>query len=285
MKTTLDKSIYTSLAEEIGKQYKTHPATTAIALGGSQTSHSNDGYSDIDLYVYIIEKIPLNFREQIVQKIGASKKDLDLTFWDNGDEWIDKNTGIEVDVMYWDKTWIEDQIDRVLIHYKANLGYTTCFWHTVLNSKILFDRQGWFAKLQAKYSQSYPDKLRTAIIAKNHPVLRNVIPSYYNQIKKALERSDLISVNHRIAALLASYFDVLFAINYLTNPGEKKILSYAIEHCTILPRDLSTQIEDLLRCPGAHVDSLLNKLNTLLDNLDEILIKEGFDPRKTLELN
>lgn len=51
------------------------------------------------------------------------------------------------------------------------------------------------------------------IVALNHPVLRDVIPSYYAQIEKAVGRGDLVSVNHRLAALLASYFDTVFAVN------------------------------------------------------------------------
>ena len=112
------------------------------------------------------------------------------------------------------------------------MGYSTCFWHTVLNSKTLFDRDGWFANLQMKCDQPFPEPLKRAIITKNHPVLRTVIPSYYAQIKKAVDRSDLISINHRVAALLASYFDVLFALNTVLHPGEKKLLRWASNLCT-----------------------------------------------------
>ncbi|MCK4446531.1 MAG: DUF4037 domain-containing protein [Candidatus Marinimicrobia bacterium] len=279
-----DNFEYVNLANKISEQFKIHSAVEAIALGGSQTSNSVDNCSDVDLYIYTNEIIPLDFRNKIVQKFGSIRTDLNLTFWDLGDEWLDKKTGVEVDVIYWDKTWIEEQIDRVLISHQASVGYTTCFWHTVSNSKILFDRRGWFSELQNKCLQPYPKKLRNSIIAKNHPVLRNVIPSYRNQVKKAIERDDFISVNHRIAALLASYFDILFAINHLTNPGEKKILSYALERCTKLPKDLSTQIKDVLQSSGASIDILLSKLDLLLDSLDEILVEEGIDPTKTLAL-
>ena len=211
-----------NLAIKIANQFTHFPYVEAIALGGSQTSDILDEKSDIDLYIYTKEAPPLEKRLEIVNKLGASKADMNLTFWETGDEWFDLETGIEVDVMFWSPQWIEEQLNRVLIQHQASMGYTTCFWRTVKNSRILFDRDDWFAKLQEKSQRLYPPQLKRAIIAKNHPILRNVIPAYYNQIKKALERNDLISVNHRMAAFFSSYFDILFAINEILHPGEKK---------------------------------------------------------------
>lgn len=278
-------SEYLILANKIAEQFKTITCVEAIALGGSQASGSLDKHSDIDLYIYSNEIIPLCTRQAIVDKLGASKADLNLTFWDIGDAWFDLETGIEVDIIYWDQSWIEDQLERVLASHQASMGYSTCFWHTVLNSKILFDRQGWFAKLQIKCNQPYPEQLKQAVIAKNHPVLRTVIPSYYVQIKKAINRQDLISINHRLAALLASYFDVLFALNSVTNPGEKKVLKFVLAQCSKAPMDLQRQVEDILQSAGIGDEVLLHQLDELLDSLDDLLTKEGFDPDRTLLLD
>jgi hypothetical protein len=146
-----------------------------------------------------------------------------MTFWGPGDEWHDAATGIEVDVIYFDASWMEGQVNRVLRDHQASLGYTTCFCHTVRQSQIFFDQHGWFAALQNQCNQEYPEPLRRNIIAFNHPVLRNVIPSYMNQLVKAVQRRDMISINHRLAGLLASYFDILFAIKRIFHPGEKSL--------------------------------------------------------------
>ena len=164
------RSGHLTLAKKVVEQFQSMPGVEAIALGGSQTRGSMDEHSDIDLYIYSSEIIPLTKRQALVEKLGARNADMNLTFWDLGDEWFDLETGIEIDVMYWDPVWIEDQLNRVLVLHQANRGYTTCFWHTVLNSEIMFDRHGWFGYLQEKCKQPYPEELKWAILAKNHPV-------------------------------------------------------------------------------------------------------------------
>jgi predicted nucleotidyltransferase len=266
---------HTKLAQTIAKRFKSYPQVEAIALGGSLTSGNIDHYSDIDLYIYTTKEVPVVDRKKIVDELGASRQDLGLTFWDSGDEWFHGETGIEVDIIFWDPKWIEEQIDRVVIEHQASVGYTTCFWHTIKNSKILFDRKGWFTGLQGKSDTPYPVPLKANIIAKNFPILRDVIPSYYYQIKKAIDRDDKISINHRVAAFLASYFDVLFALNEVTNPGEKKILPYALDHCSKLPPDMSSQIDELLFASSANPAGLLAKLDELIEGFERLMDAES----------
>ena len=262
------------LAQKVADKFEQLPESKAIALGGSRVKANSDRISDIDIYVFLDKDIDLDKRYKIAVDFGTLKQDIGLTFWDSGDEWIDRETGIEVDIMYWHRSWIESKLDDLFKHHKAQLGYTTCFWYTILNLQILFDPTEWLEKFQKKYCQPYPRPLKEAIIAKNHPVLREIIPSYYEQIKKAVQRRDLISINHRISALLASYFDVLFALNELIHPGEKKILSFAMQHCKKLPNNFKKNIEDLFNEPEFGWDRLLSKLDHLLDNLDKLIDKE-----------
>ena len=277
-----NNSVYLSLANKISEQFKKIDGVEAIALGGSQTSGTLDKHSDIDLYVYLSREIPLTERQEIVKKLGTSRADLNLTFWDLGDEWFDLDTGIEVDIIYWDKSWIEEQLQRLVFSHQACMGYSTCFWQTVLDSKILFDRQGWFAQLQNKYNIAYPEQLKEAIISKNHPVLRDVIPSYYYQIKKAIDRRDLISINHRLAALFASYFDVLYALNKVLNPGEKKVLPYVLENCAKKPENLQQQLDEMLQSAARGDKILLNQLDLFLDALDELLAADKISIQKAI---
>jgi predicted nucleotidyltransferase len=271
-----------TLARRVADLFRTLPDVEAMALAGSQVAEEVDPSSDIDLYVYTTAQIPLRDRAAIVERLGARRSDLNLRFWDLGDEWVDAGTGIEVDVMYWDTAWIEGQLGRVLIECQASMGYSTCHWYTVRNSMVLYDRSGWLRRLKEKSAVSYPEALRRAIVAKNHPVLRRVIPSYLGQIKKAKQRNDAVSLNHRVAALLASYFDVLFALNRVLHPGEKRLLQKAAEHCAKVPPGMVQQVEDVLRATSTADESLVARVAALLDGLDELLLEEGFDPDTSL---
>ena len=109
----------------------------------------------------------------------------------------------------------------------------------VVSSLIATD---WLHQLQAEARQPYPEELRRAIVAKNHPILRAMSSSYLQQIEIAVQREDFVSINHRTAALLASYFDILFALNRLPHPGEKRLLHYAEALCAQRPPLMRQQI-------------------------------------------
>jgi len=266
------RNLYLSLAHKIADFFAELPQVEAIALGGSLSSGQPDAASDIDLYVYTNVEIALGERRSIVERSGgASETSLGMTFWGPGDEWYDASTGIEVDIVYFEATWMEDQIERVLTRNQASLGYTTCLWHTVQQGLILFDRSGWLGGLQHKSQQAYPEALRQNIIALNYPVLRQVIPSYMKQIEKAVKRRDLVSINHRLAAMLASYFDILFAVNRVLHPGEKRLVEIATACCQRLPVDMAADIEAILQSATSGDERLLERIARLLDHLDPLL--------------
>jgi hypothetical protein len=123
----------------------------------------------------------------------------------------------------------------------------------------------------------YPEELRRAIVARNAPVLRRIHSSYLRQLAAASQRRDLVAVNHRLAALLASYFDVLFALNRQPHPGEKRLLAYAEAICPQRPAELAARIEDLLITSAAsrEVNRVVTLANGLIDELELLLSEAG----------
>ena len=124
-------------------------------------------------------------------------------------------------------------------------GYTTCMWHNLITSRILFDRNGKLTQLQKKYQIPYPKKLKENIVANNRKLLSGMLPSFDTQIRKAENRGDLVSVNHRVTEFLASYFDILFALNEMTHPGEKRMQQICAAECRILPEHFNENLNRL----------------------------------------
>jgi predicted nucleotidyltransferase len=263
--------------QRIAERFAQLPQVIAVALGGSLTGGSGDARSDFDLYIYS-DGVPLADRARIARELAdpARPVEIDNPYWGPEDAWTERATGTKADLIFWSPGWIEDQLDRVLVRCEAWIGYSTCFWHTVLHSVPYFERGGWFKALHQRADQPYPEALRRDVLIKNYPVLRRAIPSYRNQIELAIQRHDRISLNHRLAALLASYFDVIFAVNRIPNPGEKRLIERTQQLCTTLPDGWDQHVEAML-CSAARPWNALDTLkhvDTLLDQLDRLLMAE-----------
>jgi len=253
------------IPQSIAARFAAFPQVAAIALAGSEGGGEPDALSDIDLYVYTSAGIPPEARAAIARDF-ATRMEIDNRFWEPGDEWIERTSGRGIDIMYRSPAWIADQLARVLVRHEASVGYSTCFWWNVLHSQALHDREGWYAGLQQTARQPYPTELQRAIIAKNFPILRGNISSYRRQIESAIRRGDLVSVQHRLTAFLASYWDIVFAVNAVPHPGEKRLAEHARRLCSRLPDDWEKALAAVLATPS------LANLDRLADGLDLLLI-------------
>jgi hypothetical protein len=263
-----------TLAKQIAAAYAGLPDVQAVAVAGSQTTGYAEPESDIDLYVYSDVAVPIAERQRI-SSANAARYEVDNQFWESGDEWIDRHTGIKADVMFRSRVWMEEQIERLLVRHEASVGYSTCFWHNLLVSQALFDRQGWFAELQERAVVPYPEELRRAIVAKNFPILNRVLSAYTHQIEHAVRRGDVVSINHRVAAFLASYFDILFAVNKMPHPGEKRLLTLATTLCRRCPEGMQHQVKELLQAAGDCHPDVMDRAVELAAGLEMLLRQEG----------
>lgn len=265
------------LAQKIARRYAQLPEVEAVAVAGSQATGQHSAGSDIDIYIYIQQDLPAEKRRAIANEFAPHVEIVD--YWGPGVEWDDPETGVHIDTVYFPVAFIQDQVDRVMDRHEAWVGYSTSFWHTVRVSHPLFDREGWFARLQAKAAQPYPEAMVSAIIKQNYPLLRDSFSSYRRQIEKAASREDYVSLNHRTAGLLASYFDILFAINRLPHPGEKRLMALAETLCPKRPANMRAEIDALLQAAVSAPDQCVSCVNTLVNSLDAVLSAEGLKPR------
>ena len=219
------------LFEEIGSLLQVE----AVALGGSRATGRYDEKSDYDVYVYINSSIDEKKRRDILEKY-CKYMEIGNSFWELEDD-VTLNNGIDMDIIYRNMKDFEDVVSSVVIDGVPWNGYTTCMWHNLITSKIVIDKNGKLTDLQKKYRIPYPKN--------NLKLLNGMLPSFDMQIKKAENRGDLVSVNHRVAEFLASYFDIIFALNEMTHPGEKRMQSICSEECKILPNNFDENLNRL----------------------------------------
>ena len=241
------------------------PQVEAIALGGSRAGAVYDEASDYDVYLYCTAPIDTETRRSILSRY-CFLTELGNHFWEYEDNCILEG-GVEMDILYRDLDNFCADVASVVEQCQPRNGYTTCMWHNLLTCKILFDRFGRLAAAKQRFDVPYPSALKKDIIARNRKLLQGTLPAYDAQIQKAIKRGDFVSINHRTAAFLESYFDLLFALNEKTHPGEKRLVKLCREICPILPErfeeNLNTLFSHLFTTPEKVSDDLTRILGAL----------------------
>lgn len=258
---------------QLVNEFKRLNEVVAIVLAGSCASGRKDSYSDIDIDIIIDKEISIKKREGIAKKF-SDLMEINNTFWGPSDEFIIRNSSITVDIAYFEYEWLVDQLRDVVDNHVAHIGYTTCFWNNVISSSIVYDRDNKFKDLQEKYTIPYPEELKINIIKNNYPILKNNFSAYYNQIEKAINRNDIVNINNRISAFLDSYFDIIFAINEIPHPGEKRLLSIVEKSCEKLPVDFESNIKKLFDSISKCDISILSNIDNIVKQLEVILKDE-----------
>ena len=205
----------------------------ALALGGSRAGQHFDQDSDYDVYVYLSAPLEPAIRQEILSKY-CSYMEIGNQFWELEDDCV-LNNGIEIELIYRSLDDFDQDLQTVVLEHQAQNSYTTCMWYNLVHSKILYDRDGRYTALQSKYSLPYPAELKRNIISKQLLLLDQAMPAFSRQI----------------------------------NPGEKRMLQYAKENCSSMPRDFEANIQDYfqhLYQPDQQQKAVL-ALDSLLDNL------------------
>ena len=237
----------------------------ALALGGSRAGEQFDEASDYDVYLYCKGPISEEIRREILSRYCCIME-IGNHFWEYEDN-CRLNNGVDIDILYRDLDEFADGVAEVVERFQPHNGYTTCMWHNLLTCKIVYDRDGRLARAKERFSVPYPPRLKKNILDRSWKLLHAAMPAYEGQIAKALKRGDQVSVNHRTAAFLESYFDFLLALNEVTHPGEKRLVQLCRERCRLLPEgfeeNLSRLFQDLFNAPdrvGGDLTAILAAL-------------------------
>ena len=247
-----------------------------MALGGSLAAGQADELSDIDLYVFTKGDIPVETRAALIEP-RASQVQLDNRFWETEDYWLEKDSGVKVEAIYRDPEWLETYLHNLLEKNQVE-GYSTALWHSIVVSRSLFDRAGWFASLQETANAPYPDALAKKLIDENFVKLRGSMAALPKQIRASVEREDWRTVLHDVHVLLDCYFTVLFALNRVPHPGGKRQLVHA-EKLALTPENMLEDLNDLV--VGLEPNHVVAKVDKLVDRLENLLSEQGQLPEKS----
>lgn len=251
--------------ETLWHEFANLPEVTAIALGGSRAGENYDEKSDYDLYLYCTKLPSETVRREILERT-CSYMEIGNAFWELEDDCTLKD-GIDIDILYRDMESFQESLSFVVEKGNACNGYTTCMWHNLLNSKILYDAEGKLSDMKKRFTVPYPAQLKANIIDRNWKLLHGYLPSYDGQVKKAALRNDFVAVNHRVAAFMESYFDIIFALNEMTHPGEKREVQLAKQNAHILPERFEENIEDLFKSLYVDTDKAMDILRDMIEKL------------------
>lgn len=258
----------------IVNEYKRFDEILAITLIGSGASEKNDFFYDIDVDVVIKEEIDINNRKRILKKFSDSIETISARYGEK-DSFVLRNSTTKINITYYVIDILEDNLFNVINKYNASIGYTTCLWKVVSGAFIVYDKKNVFKNLQSKYRVPYPEELKLNIIEKNYYLLRDSTSSYYNQIDKAINSGDLVSVSDKAYKFLDSYFDIIFAVNEIHHPGEKRIISTINSKCSKLPKLLIEGVDSLIEKSCTCDRSILRNIDELVDTLKDFLHEEG----------
>lgn len=248
-----------------------HGAIEAVTLTGSRTTGFGTAESDIDLFVYVRDAAaPASVRGRLAHDHAEQSAHVVIgqPGIPNNDAWMLRGAGVWVDIIWWTCEWAVEELDRRLIQCSAQAGYTTCFWRSIRDGSPLFERSRWHQDLQARARSPYPEALRSRIGDLNGALMGSENPfSYLNQMRKAVTENDAVATQHRTAAWLASYFDVLFAANRVLHPGEKRLIAFAERECPRLPDRFSEDVRSLVEQAAGRSSDLVASAGATLGRL------------------
>lgn len=261
------------MVEKLFQELSALTQVEAIALGGSRAGEIYDEKSDYDVYLYCKGSIDEQTRRQILEKY-CDEMEIGNHFWEYEDNCTLKN-GIDIDILYRNLDDFVNGVASVVEEHHAHNGYTTCMWHNLRTCKIIYDKDGPLEAAKKRFDVPYPKQLKENIIENNMKLLHTAMPAYETQIAKAVERNDLVSMNHRTAAFMESYFDIIFAMNEMTHPGEKRLIQLCKKNCKILPGKFEENINRLFEDLFTNTKAVTMDIERIIKELQQVLLLRG----------
>ena len=231
-----------------------------VALGGAHAKGVDDEESDLDLYVFAREVIPAADREQLCRPFADDVES--IYSWGDAPEFVQTGTDFYLKQQKVE-CWLRhiDYISNIVAECKDGIVkrdlitwtvmgfYNHCTLSDLHRMKPLDDPFGILAHWKSELVE-YPPKMRETIVT-DHLTAARFWPGNFHY-RSAVERCDFIYVMGIVQQVVHNLIQVVFALNRVYFPGDKK-LDVAIEHLTVKPDRFTERIRYLL-FPGVKVD-------------------------------
>lgn len=253
-----------------------------IAVGGSHAKGGGDAHSDVDIYLFADAVLPAAERDAAVARaLGPAARPAswgaDEPFVQGGTDFLHRGQRIEV----WLRSagQVEDAIRASLRgevrREPAVWAVMGFFGHVALadvqSMRIVEDPGGMLARWKDEV-RAYPEPLRRAILRRftAEAAFWPGNPHYHS----AVERGDAIYASAIVQQVAQALIQVIFALNRVYFPGEKK-LAEAMDGLPVQPPDFAARLQALLfpACePGVPaLRDQQRELTALLDEMKQLV--------------
>ena len=229
-----------------------------IALGGAHAKGVEDAESDLDLYVFARDILPNAERASLTRQASGNVSNVvswgdDAEFTQAGTDFHYQGQKIECWLRHADMISASVAecrrgiVKREFVTWTTTGFYNHCVLSDLFHMVPLEDPAGMLARWQHEVAV-YPSELRQAIV-EQHLSAAHFWPDNFHYLS-AIERCDLIYVTGIVQQVVHNLIQVLFALNRVYFPGDKK-LDVAIRHLSLKPERTEERLQRLV-FPGAQ---------------------------------
>ena len=229
-----------------------------IALGGAHAKGVEDAESDLDLYIFARDILPNAERTRLCRQLIGNEPQVvswghDAVFTQAGTDFYYQGQKVECWLRHADliSTSVAECrrgiVKREFVTWTTTGFYNHCVLSDLSHMVPLEDPAGMLARWQREVAV-YPPELRQAIM-EQHLSAAHFWPDNFHYLS-AIERCDLIYVTGIVQQAAHNLIQVLFALNRVYFPGDKK-LDVAIRLLPLKPERVEERLQRLI-FPGAQ---------------------------------
>jgi hypothetical protein len=219
----------------------------AVSLGGSVGSGLADADSDFDFHVFWTDPLASPTEREAhlatIADAGSIIVRPGTASWELEDWFAVDGRLVELIYVAWRD--VEADVASAYDRGLTDAEFTTARLHNYAHGHALHDPTGVLRATQERLNHAYPEATRDLLLRREPERLAMAL----KHLRTAQARRDVLFAQHRRYTVQAIFFNLLFALNRLYHPGEKRLLTHA-ERCPIRPADCAARWEYIALLPA-----------------------------------